>query len=192
MTEFIKKSVPFYLSFLLLVFISCDKDKDPTKNSKLPEATQLGKNTIGFTLENEEVWVPYNKCGLMLDPCGKYSARVSYPMASRDGIDFSFSRDNGKGISSSLFFSTALAGTITSTGNKIDSLGVTFLEFDNGSMVEYGFPLVGSHFTVTKFDKVAQIISGEFHLVLKKYRSNEIITLSNGRFDFKFQACECD
>ena len=48
--------------------------KDPTSNAKLPPATQEGRNTVGFMID-DEVWVPYYKCRFMGDPCGEISAR---------------------------------------------------------------------------------------------------------------------
>ena len=44
--------------------------KDPTSNAKLPPATQEGRNTVGFMID-DEVWVPYYECRFMGDPCGE-------------------------------------------------------------------------------------------------------------------------
>ena len=181
-------SISSILFFSLLLLSGCKKDDDPTKNAKLPAATQEGRNTVGFTLEDGQVWVPYYKCGLSGDPCGKYSARISYPFAAEKGISFHFARDY-KDSQSSLTISAASRGTVTSTGEKIDSVTVTF-QNRNEPNYEY-YPLPGSRFTVTKFDRLSQIISGEFHLILMN-QVGKTVTLSNGRFDFKFNACACD
>ncbi|GAA4313763.1 hypothetical protein [Nibribacter koreensis] len=176
------------LPFVSLLLLSGCKKDDPTKNAKLPEATQEGRNTVGFTLEGGEVWVPYFECGMGQDPYGKYSARVSYPFANQNGIDFLFARSDKK-VLSYLTISTALIGTVTSVGEKIDSVGVFF---KSESFESYGdLPQPGSRFIITKIDKMNQIISGEFHLILKD-KTGKTVTLSNGRFDFKFNACACD
>ncbi len=69
-------------SLILIIFFSlslsyCHKNKLPA--AVLPEATQEGKNTVGFTL-NGEVWVPYYKCCWSCDPCGEFSADYGPPM----------------------------------------------------------------------------------------------------------------
>lgn len=184
-----KKLILLILCFSLLCFAKCRKDKIPA--AVLPLATQEGKNTIGFTINNE-VWVPYAKCAAFSNPCGEVSARYgSSGGASANGIGFSFFRvRNGK--ESSLIISSAFA-TITSVGEKIDSISVAYLsENMNGNNGYFEGPLNGSKFYITKFDSLAQIISGEFELILLEQNgSGKTITLKDGRFDFKFNACKC-
>jgi hypothetical protein len=175
----------------LFCLCACDTDQAPPKNARLPEATQSGKNTVGFTREDGQVWEPFYECTLFDNPCAKISANVGNPFVAQNGIGFQFSRRN-KDAHSSLTIISGLAGTVSSTGEKIDSVSLIFQSEswpnDGGT---YTFPLPGSRFTVTKFDKANQIIAGEFHLVLKN-QAGKTVTLSNGRFDFKFNACACD
>ena len=184
----------YFLSIILLLFFTLfftTCKKDPTKNVKLPPATQEGKNTIGFTIDGE-VWVPYAKCGFMGDPCREL--HVSYSTlggASQNGIGFSFTRmKNGK--TSSLILSSPFA-TITSTGEKIDSIGITFLsENMSGNNGYFTGPLTGSKFIITKFDSSSQVISGEFQFILLEQNgSGNQLVLKDGRFDFEFNACKC-
>ncbi|WP_181306700.1 hypothetical protein [Rufibacter sp. XAAS-G3-1] len=174
----------------LLLLSGCDKDKDPTRNAKLPAATQEGKNTVGFTLEDGQVWVPYYECALLDDPCGKASVNVSPLANTQRRIGLSFSK-YVKDKSDFLSIRNNRTSSVNSTGEKIDSLTVTFVT-DGSPWTEYAFPQPGSSFLITRFDRKNQIISGTFHFILKESSGSRTITLSNGRFDYKFGACECD
>ncbi len=189
------KNISHLLLSLLIItifsFSKCKKNEDPTKNAVLPAATQEGKNTVGFILNNE-VWIPYSKCGFGADPCGEISARYSTPLAAPNAISFQFARirDNA---SSDLTFSSSGIGTITTVGNKIDSIQIDFFaEGASGNNGNYAGPLTGSKFIITKIDMQNQIIAGEFEFVLREQNgTGRQITLKDGRFDFKFNACKC-
>lgn len=181
-----------FLLFISLSFYSCKKD--PTKNAKLPPITQEGKNTVGFTI-NDEVWVPYYKCRSFADPCGEISARYGeFGGAASHAFDLQIARQRGSKLSV-LTISSSGIGTITSTGNKIDSINIDFQDENwSGNTGIYGGPLVGgnSKFVITKFDYPNQIISGEFVLdLIEQDGSGHIITIKDGRFDFKLNACKC-
>lgn len=110
------------LMLFTLCFARCRKDKIPA--AILPQATQEGRNTVGFTI-NGEVWVPYTKCGFGQNPCGEIHADYSIPSTSLNAIDYMFRRATGS-ESSSLYISSVMTGTITSVGEKIDSISVVF------------------------------------------------------------------
>ena len=174
----------------MVIGSSCKKD--PTKNATLPPVTQEGKNTVGFTI-NGEVWVPYSKCQAFSNPCSEMSA--SYGVsggAAPNSFDFQIARHRGS-KSSSLTVSSSSIGTITSVGNKIDSIGVNFTgENWTGNSDSYSGISTGSKFIITRFDRQAKIISGEFEFILNEdNRSGKSIILKDGRFDFKFNACTC-
>ena len=179
-----KKYFLLFLAVCALCSLQCRKDK-------IPPATQEGKNTLGFTLDGQ-VWVPYAECGTFSDPCREISADYSSPSAAPDAIDFQFTRVNGN-KSSTLTISSSGIGTITTPGEKIDSIGIVFSgENSSGNNGRYGGPLSGSKFIIIKIDKQNQIISGEFEFVLLEQNgSGNTITLKDGRFDFKFNACRC-
>ncbi len=173
----------FLFSIIFVTSFSCKK----FKLSHLPSATQQGANTVGFIV-NDNVWVPYMECSWFQDPCGRVSANVQPPI-----FGFQIARDY-KGKSSSLTIWTNGA-TITSIGNKIDSIGAAFLAEDwdwtNGDYNEIVRP--GSKFIITRYYPVAEVISGEFELILKEQIMNgRTIVLKSGRFDFKFYTCICD
>ena len=186
------KSINYLPLFILLSLAACKKD--PTKNAKLPPATQEGKNTIGFTL-NGEVWVPYAKCGAFSNPCQE--AQVSYGEAGGaqlNGIDFSFTRRRqGVNTASYLYITSTGVGTITTLGNKIDSVYVNYTaenSIGNNDTYSGGIPV--SKFVITKFDKQNQIISGEFEFILRENNgSGKTTILKDGRFDFRFNTCKC-
>lgn len=185
-----KKIIFICLLTCLLTSLKCKKEKYPT--AVLPAITQTGQNTVGFTIDGE-VWVPYYECGFGRAPCGKINARVALPLASDNGIDFQFRRYHGD-RKSSLTISSALIGSIMSTGDKTDSVSAQFLaENVNGNIGYFVGPLPGSKFIITKFDSQNQIISGEFEFVLiEQNGSGKQTIIKDGRFDFKFNACLCD
>ena len=189
-----KPNFSFSIILLLityLFFAGCKKD--PTKNATLPAARQEGRNTIGFTI-NGEVWVPYAKCAAFSNPCREISARYGASGgAAPNGIDFGFERiRNGK--MSYLLISSPFA-TITSIGEKVDSIDVSFDLGNSGVNGNNGYftgPLLGSKFYISKIDSSARIISGDFvFILLEQNGSGKTITLKDGRFDFKFNACKC-
>lgn len=166
----------------VLTTISCKKNE-----AVLPAATMVGANTIGCIINNE-IWVPHKECGFMSDPCGKMLVNVYPPY-----LDFSFVKQN-KNNSSLLSFRVKDQASVTSTGEKIDSMDVNFkAEYFDGNSGLFSYHLPGSRFIITKFDYASQIISGEFHFILKESNMNpDTIVISNGRFDFKFNICLCD
>lgn len=184
----------FLLSAIFLSFLLTACKKDPTKNAKLPPITQEGKNTIGFTIDGE-VWVPYYKCRFMGTSCGEINA--AYHEFGENSIDFMFVRQ-WKNSYSSLYISSAgpEPKSITTTGNKIDSI---YIRYDDNELSHNGYfvgPMVGSKFMVTKIDFQTQIISGEFEFILREVKNSGIvtdnyITLKDGRFDFRLNACKC-
>lgn len=179
------------LTFLVFASLACDKNRDPTRNAKLPEATQSGKNTVGFTYEDGQVWVPYYQCALLDNPCGRANVSVS-PLANKQRtIGLIFRKFTKDGRSSLTIRNSNTTNSVNSVGEKIDSLAVTFAT-DGPPITEYAFPQPGSSFLITRFDRQNEIISGTFHLILKEWGGNRTITLSNGRFDYKFETCECD
>lgn len=190
-----KHKLLFYSAFLFIIFsFGTGCKKDPTKKAKLPPITQEGKNTIGFTI-NGDVWVPYYKCRFMGNPCGEIHASYGEAGgAASNGIGFSFSRIRNEKMSS-LIFSSAFV-TITSVGEKIDSIGITFLSEEMSNDGYFIGPVAGSKFIITKIDFQNQIISGQFEFILRERKNDgtvtdNLITLKDGRFDFKFNACKC-
>lgn len=136
--------------------------------------------------------MPYAKCVAFSNPCREISARYGASGgAAPNGIDFGFTRIRNE-KTSYLLISSSFA-TITSIGEKIDSIGVSFrAESTTGNDGYFTGPLNGSKFYITKIDFSLQIISGEFELILLEQNgSGNKLILKDGRFDFKFNACKC-
>ncbi|MFC5283728.1 hypothetical protein [Pedobacter alpinus] len=183
-----------------LAFNSCKKD--PTKNAVLPAATQEGKNTVGFILNNE-VWVPYAKCGLWLSKAckkmavsyGGTNSRNVYNQVDEGGLYLYFGREVDKVNKKSFLSISTFGSTITSTGDKIDSIDVFFSgDKINEASNSYVRILKGSKFIISKLDTDKEIISGEFEFILSENQNGtgKQIILKNGRFDLKMNVCLCD
>ena len=179
------------LWIILSAFINSTCKKSSAPPAVLPPITQEGKNTIGFTIDGD-VWEPYAKCGFGSDPCGEISARYGSPLAAPNGIGFQFARYRGNKSSSLTISSGIFGNTITTVGDKIDSISIDFQgENWNGNSGAYSGLRPRSLFIITKIDYQNQIISGNFKFVLRENNTTNELVLDNGRFDFKFNACEC-
>ncbi len=177
-----KPLLPIILLIIVTILTTCKKDAPSTT---LPEATQEGKNTIGFKV-NGKVWRPYSECGFSNDPCGALSMQYNLPSFRAYYLGAHFTRDY-KDDRSDLFISTHPNTTISTVGNKYDSLtfiyGVGLVDY-----IESWHPK--GNFTITKIDQVHQIISGTFEFTL--YSATDSVVITDGRFDCKFYTCICN
>jgi hypothetical protein len=169
---------------------ACKKEAPSTT---LPEATQEGKNTAGFLLDGQ-VWVPFARCGFSEDPCREISGNYGLPYADEDHIDFRISRIH-EDKHSSLIFTGHLP--MSAPGDYSNDVNVIFLsEETKGSEGRYTFSGSSSSaqgsFILTKVDHENQIISGTFSFTLRESNgSGKSIEITDGRFDFKMNACIC-
>lgn len=173
---------------IALVSMSSFFCKKESGGNKLPDATTTGANTVGFMMGND-VWRPYYECGSFRDPCGKSSVNVTSAF-----VNLNFNREISKKLTN-FFITTKDLATISSVGEKIDSVKAGYLaeNYTPGGVGIYDGPLPGSSYKITRYDKVAQIVSGEFTLILAENRRNaDTIIIKSGRFDFKFNTCLCD
>jgi hypothetical protein len=186
----VKTILPFVVLLLLsLPFTTCKKEHPPA--AVLPAITQEGKNTIGFKIDGK-VWVPYYKCGIGRDPCGEISFRYGPPYGPNNLLDFQIARQQSSGLSALTITSLT---PITTIGNKCDSLNIDFQgEQWNGNNDVWNKNFNGppGNFEITKLDTVNGIISGIFSFTLyEENRSGRTIQITDGRFDFKINACIC-
>lgn len=173
------------MALILVCSIFCKKESG---GNTLPAATTNGANTIGFIVKGE-VWRPYYECGFLRDPCGKSSVNVTNIY-----VNLNFLRESGK-KSSHFFITTKDLSTISSVGEKIDSVYAGFRDenYTPEGVGIYDGPLPGSSYKITCYDNVAEIISAEFYLILAENRPNaDTIIIKSGRYDFKFNTCLCD
>jgi hypothetical protein len=179
------KSLILAVTLVSLSGLFCKKESG---GNTLPTATTNGANTMGFIVKGE-VWRPYYKCGFLRDPCGKSSVNVTNIY-----VNLNFLREIGK-KSSHFFIITKDLSTISSVGEKIDSVYAGFRDenYTPDGVGIYDGPLPGSSYKITRYDNVAQIISAEFYLILAENRPNaDTIIIKSGRYDFKFNTCLCD
>ncbi|MFC6996310.1 hypothetical protein [Rufibacter roseus] len=134
--------------------------------------------------------MPYYECALLDNPCGRANVDVSPLANAQQAIGMTF-RKYVKDKKSFFAIGTNGGASVSGMGEKIDSLHVTF-QSEDSPRIEYGYPQPGSSFLITRFDRQSEIISGTFHLILKESSGSKTITLSNGRFDYKFGTCACD
>lgn len=179
------------LLLCILPLLSACKKEAP--GTTLPEATQEGRNIAGFLLYGQ-VWVPFAKCKFSEDPCREISGNYGLPYTDEEYIDFKISRiHNDK--HSSLIFTGQVPMTVP--GEYSDDVNVIFSdEGSNGSAGRYTYNGRSSsslgRFILTKVDQENQIISGTFSFTLiESNGSGKTIEITDGRFDFKMNACIC-
>ena len=171
------------------LFSTCKKDK-PSKN--LPPITQEGKNIFGFKV-NGEVWTPFYECRYFGNPCGEIHARYGPPYNGIDRFSVGATRQNSGKAS---FLTISSLHPVTTTGNKYDSVTIYYTgenssgNSDNWSKQSAGGP--PGVFEITKIDMDTEIISGIFSFTLyEDSGSGSTLEITDGRFDFRMNACIC-
>lgn len=171
-----------FFSFLLSGCIKLHSSKADNPYG-LPNATQEGKNTLGFLL-NEEPWTPKGVRGT-----GNLS------------IDYDHSINNGQfNIVAYNFIPTISEQFKIGVGDSLNFVtGPRLFNFSNNSLAGIGFTnyACGYYFSwdsntsvsgsmkITKLDRTNRIISGTFNTTLSKPGCPEI-KITDGRFDMKF------
>lgn len=175
---------------LIICFTTCKKD-DKGASATLPEATQEGKNTMGMKI-NGKVWTPYYACGFYSNPCGAVEFSYNQYPTTPYYFNGSFTRDINKDFTS-LTITSLPGATISTLGDKYDSLNVSFTNYStpNVPWIDYtkSYKPKGN-FTVTKIDSINKILSGTFSFTL--YGSGDSVVITDGRFDYKFYTCLCN
>ncbi len=174
---------------VFICFTTCKKD-DNGASTTLPEATQEGKNTMGMKV-NGEVWTPYYTCGAYSNPCGAVEFSYDQYPTTPYYINAHFTKDINKDFSSLTI--TSAGATISTLGDKYDSLNITFTNYStpNAPWIDYtkSYKPKGN-FTITKIDRINKIFSGTFSFTL--YGSGDSVVITDGRFDYKFYTCLCN
>ena len=176
--------LPILALCCLLLNISCKKNSDyPKDKNGLPSATQSGKETLGFMLDDEP-WIPDGNINApTLSPSYDpgYNNGVMSITAHRilsNSIDQYF----GMGITGDLNF---VKTPITYSLNHTGLLNVVFRkDFVNLQSTDDTTYCSGS-LTLIKFDKTNSIASGTFNFTLAS-PSIDTIRITDGRFDVKF------
>jgi len=171
--------------FACFCFAACKKHHDPQPDNPygLPNATQSGKNTLGFLL-NGKPWTPQGFNGTA-------NLSIDFDKGVNNGI-FGIStyrilsNDNrqyfGLSVSDSLNFistpKTYQLGNNSLFGVYFSNNSCTFDYFDN-AIIRNGI------LTLTKLDRTNRIVSGIFNATISK-SGCETISITEGRFDMKY------
>ena len=183
-----KKTLLLPLMACIFIFAQCKKDKNSPELDNpygLPNATQEGKNTLGFLL-NGVAWTPRGFSG---------TSNLSVE------VDFNFN-GGGFGISSYRISQTG-EQTFFGIGVK-DSLNLISIpvslpigkntlaisRFDKDSGCEINFfdtsAFRNGELTITKLDRTNRIISGKFNTVLFQDGCSDTSKITEGRFDMSY------
>jgi len=185
----------FFIILLAIALNSCKKEK---LISSLPEATEVGQNTLGF-LVDEKVWVPkWNEeygWGELCEELTVSSNDNNFVILGGIGIkgkrsDFYLYVDSMSGT-----FPFSTTGTIA-----LDDTDALFIKHGGNYNSTCG-PSSAVSITFTKFDSINKIVSGKFEARLGKTlitnldmqdlfpHSPDFITISSGRFDVHYNYC---
>ena len=182
-----KKNI-FCIANIILPALGIVSCKKSVPSNVLPPSTQEGKNTVGFKV-NGKVWTPYSKCSFSQNPCGAIDLEYNLPNTPKYSFGFNLSRTSDP--NSSFRVGTFTSSTISTIGNKYDSVDVIYTDYSNGNIIDYtkSYNPKGN-FTITKIDFNNQIISGTFECTL--YSATDSVVITEGRFDCKFYTCICN
>ena len=169
------KKINVYLIIILSAFLTgCDRDKDSTtKKDVLPAITQEGKNTFGCKV-NGEVWLPQASSNKLTS---SYQNGVFIMNAIRNTDDYS----EGFGISQYFLQETIFnlnnydAGVVYNKSNQV----IGFHSFTTNA-VNVGV------LNIIKLDTTEGIISGTFYFDALDTTTNEVVHVTDGRFDVKY------
>ena len=173
----------YFLLIILIPAIGCKKHKHDTPADQLPPATQTGANTLGFLLKGQP-WTPKGWSGgttnlsLYYDPSyhgGTFNITTYRELSQNDKQTFGIAMDSFQNTGS--FYLNKFSNLKVGFDNRIESCTIT--PFDT-SIYRYG------KLVITKFDKINQIISGNFDFTLFNSACGDTIKIIDGRFDLKY------
>ena len=175
------------ITFTIAGCSSCKKNVDTSSDNPygLPNATQEGKNTLGFLL-NGQPWTPKGQVGLSANLTVNvdlgYNQGVfvigAYRYTSSTGIQEPFTI----GIRDSLKF---FQFPITVPLSKTSLYGITYRNVQCDYFNQQGNVQCNGNLTITKLDKSSQILSGTFNATFYK-PGCDTIKITEGRFDMKY------
>ncbi len=170
------KKLNVYLIIILITFLTgCDRDKDSsTKKDVLPPITQEGKNTFGCKV-NGEVWVPQS--GFLINALtSSYQSNVFILDAKRE------TEELDEEIFYSGFFDAVGSYSLPNANHTVE-----FNKVINSILHYYYVDTINSGVvTITKLDTTEGIIAGTFYFDAIDTTTNEVLHVTDGRFDVKY------
>ncbi|SFN04741.1 hypothetical protein SAMN05421594_0626 [Chryseobacterium oleae] len=170
----------FLLTISLIGILSSCKDKNSDTDPTLPQATQTGADT-GGALVNGKIWVS--------------KIEKSTVAALGNNTTYTF-------VNNEYSLKIHLRNAENPSGNTIQLLLVSNQDFavgdyplnenDHGLYYDSSKIYATDHenigtLSITKFDKANKIISGTFSFKAKYYYDGDAVTITDGRFDRKYQ-----
>jgi hypothetical protein len=161
-------NIKFYTLYLLLAFLfttgmQCKKTGDTVKEDVLPAETQTGKGTFGCLVDGE-VWLPTGKSFIPA-----LSTTIQF-----DILTIATNKSNENLVMGVRNISNIGDYDLKATDN--------IAEFSIGTV---SYKCFEGKLTITKYDKINQIISGKFWFKAKN-SNGENIEITEGRFDDKY------
>lgn len=170
-----------FLLFSFALLWSCkERDQD---SETLPAATQSGANT-GGALINGKVWVA--KIELPSISGGNNTLYHTSPALGQYMLDIHLRNVTNTSGDNIKIFITSNEDITLNTYQLVSDTDNTGIYSNSANYPFYTNATNTGTITITKFDKANQIVSGTFNF--KAINSNgEIINITEGRFDKKFQ-----
>ncbi|WP_035557857.1 hypothetical protein [Hymenobacter sp. IS2118] len=173
---------------LLLSLAACKKD-DP--ESSLPKASQEGKNTAGWLFDGK-AWVPKSSSISTGRPVnGSWRKTRGGRSLSLGFHQFSIQEDWAIG-----FFLPDIRQAGTFVLNQVPAItsglnNTGYGQFNrqrpNPRFDYYTGPDAPGRLIITRFDTVNNIVSGTFEMSPREVSTNAGITITQGRFDLRFE-----
>ena len=178
------------LTLLLITFTiagcsSCKKNVDTAADNPygLPNATQEGKNTLGFLL-NGQPWIPKGQVGTSANLTFYYDATFSAGVFNIGA--YRISGTSGQIEKINIFGDTIQVSQKISFPTK--KLGLIFRNGQNPNcdmLTAEATTVANGFINIKKLDKQQGIFSGEFDFTLIKPNC-DTVKITQGRFDLKF------
>lgn len=168
--------------FVLFSSTQCKKESTTDSNG-LPKATEEGKNTLGFLL-NGKPWTPqgFN---------GRSNLRINVDPTYNSGV-MSISAYRIVSGNKEEYFSIGLTDSVGSLNSprifKLSNTSIFRFTYKNDNCNYYSIDsgtYVNGTLSISKYDKVNRIISGNFNMAIAM-QTCDTIKISEGRFDLKF------
>lgn len=171
---------------LLLALSACKKD-DP---NALPDATQEGKNTAGWLLDGK-AWVPKTSSISTGRPVYGYWRKTK----GGRSLDLSFSQFSVQDDWGIGFFLPDIKQAGTFVLNQVPAItsGLNNAAYGDYHHLRpgprlsyYTGPSAPGQLIITRFDTVANIVSGTFEMTPREAGTGATVAITQGRFDLRF------
>lgn len=176
----------------IAIFVSCNKDDDPTpapqisEIDKLPPATQTGANKVGC-LVNGKAFLPIGSLTGSSNPyCGYYHDKLSlvFSIVKNQGNITGNGTESIALYSSNVILEENIKYNIQSSSSNHSAI-YDITNFPNFDTYETNNENVGE-LHITKLDKEKNILSGTFWFDAINEQGKKV-EIREGRFDMKFE-----